>query len=124
MKIIFGDATELAVQQVYTDGNALKIKVVGKTPEELRTIFEDPIKTAKMTVREMESTVATYEGYTDFTGIFCYTGGILEPCLYKVGKTPAERLKDCETGMKAMQSSMDEAVAELTMLIAGMGGGV
>lgn len=124
MKIIFGDATELAVQQVYTDGNALKIKVVGKTPEELRTVFEDPIKTVKMTVKEMESTVDTYEGYTDFTGIFCYTGGILEPCLYKAGKTPAERLEDCETGMKAMQSSMDEAVAELTMLIAGMGGGV
>lgn len=56
--------------------------------------------------------------------IIFYTGGILEPCLYKAGKTPAERLEDCETGMKAMQSSMDEAVAELTMLIAGMGGGV
>lgn len=123
MKIIFGDATELAVQTAYTDGDALKIKVIGKTPEELRTIFEDPIKTTKMTVKEMESTAAVYEGYTDFTGIFCYTGGILEPCLYKVGKTPAERLEECETGMKAIQSSMDEAVAELTMLIAGIQGG-
>lgn len=123
MKIIFGDATEMVVQQVYTDGNALKVKVIGKTPEELRTVFEDPIKTAKMAVRERESTIATYEGYTDFTGIFCYTGGILEPCLYKVGKTLPERLEDCETGMKAMQSSMDKAVAELTMLIAGISGG-
>ncbi len=123
MKIIFGDATEMVVQQVYADGDALKIKTIGKTPEELRTIFEDPIKTAKMTVKEMESMVAMYEGYTDFTGIFCYTGGILEPCLYKVGKTLPERLEDCETGMKAMQSSMDKAVAELTMLIAGISGG-
>lgn len=122
MKIIFGDATELAVQQVYTDGNALKIKVVGKTPEELRTVFEDPIKTVKMTVKEMESTVATYEGYTDFTGIFCYTGGILEPCLCKVGKTTEERLEECKTGMKILQNNMDMAIAELTMAIAVQGG--
>ena len=115
MKIIFGDATEMVVQQVYTDGNALKIKVIGKTPEEMRTVFEDPIKTVKMTVKEMESTVATYEGYTDFTGIFCYTGGILEPCLYKVGKTPAERLEECEENIKALQET---GVTSLDMLAA------
>ncbi len=105
MKIIFGDATELVAQQVYVDGNALKIKVAGKTPEELRTIFEDPIKTAKITVKEMESTVAVYEGYTNYKGTFCYTGGILEPCMYKVGKTPAERLEECEENIKALQET-------------------
>lgn len=122
MKIIFGDATELVVQQVYTDGDALKIKTIGKTSEELRTIFEDPVKTTRMTIKEMESTVAVYEGYTDFTGTFCYTGGILEPCLYKAGKTPAERLEECETGMKVLQNNMDMAIAELTMAIAVQGG--
>lgn len=105
MKIIFGDATELAVQAAYTDGDALKIKVIGKMPEELRTIFEDTIKTAKMTVKERESTVAVYEGYTDFTGIFCYTGGILEPCLYQVGKTTEQRLEECEENIKALQET-------------------
>ncbi len=115
MKIIFNDATELAIQAAYTDGHALKIKVIGKTPEELRAIFEDQIKTTKITVKEMESTVAVYEGYTNYKGTFCYTGGILEPCLYKVGKTPAERLEECEEGIKVLRET---GVASPDMLAA------
>ena len=52
MKIIFNDATELQIQQAVLHGDYLLFKTVSATPEELRKIFEDPVKTKKMTVEE------------------------------------------------------------------------
>ena len=53
MKIIFNDATELQVQQAVLHGDYLLFKTVSAMPEELRKLFEDPVKTKKMTVEEM-----------------------------------------------------------------------
>ena len=62
MKIIFNDATELQVQSVTEKGNSLHIKTIAGTPEQLRAMFEDPIKTRKMIVEERGKQVV-YEGY-------------------------------------------------------------
>ena len=91
MKLIFNDGAELTIQQAYVDSaGALRIKTISATQEQLRALFQDTVKTAKMTVEEMGQTQAVYEGYTRYDGTMVYTGGILEPCLYKKGETPAE----------------------------------
>ena len=70
MKIIFNDATELVVQSasIRTDGSLL-IKSISATEEELRTMFQDEFKTRKMVATERESTVATYENYTNLNAL-------------------------------------------------------
>ena len=52
MKIIFNDATELQVQKVEQKGDYLRVLTVSATPEQLRRIFEDIVKTATMVVEE------------------------------------------------------------------------
>lgn len=41
MKIIFNDATEIAVQQVEPYGDYLRVLTVGNTPEQLKVLFMD-----------------------------------------------------------------------------------
>lgn len=113
MKIIFNDATELTIQsaEIRTDGSLL-IKTISATEEELRTMFQDAFKTKKMTVTERESTVATYENYTNLNALVKYIGGILGVVLYKSDETPEERLNTLET-------TTDDIVLMLADIIGG-----
>lgn len=88
MKIIFNDATEISVQAVKTFGDYLNILTVGNTPEQLRVLFEDAGRTAKMTVQERGQTVGVYEGYTAFHRTEIYTGKIYGVTMYRPERTP------------------------------------
>lgn len=88
MKIIFGDATELTVQAVQPEGDYIRILTVGNTPEQLRVLFSDAVRTQKMTVQERGQTVATYEGYTSYQWSEVRPGKIYAAVMYKPEKTP------------------------------------
>lgn len=88
MKIIFGDATEITVQQVNPYGDYLQVLTVGNTPEQLRVLFSDPTRTAHMVAQERGQTMATYDGYTAFYLTEIYTGQIYGVTMYKPEKTP------------------------------------
>lgn len=88
MKLIYNDATEINVQQVELRGDYLRILVAGTTPEQLKVLFTDTSRTARMIVQERGQTVATYEGYTAFYRTEIYTGKIYGVVLYKANKTP------------------------------------
>lgn len=123
MKIIFNDATELQIQQAVPHGDYLLFKTVSATPEELRKLFEDPVKTKKITVEERGQTVATYEGYTTFYSTTEYIGQIYGVTMYKPGETPEERLTEIETDVEQTNADLQMAIAELTMLISTIQGG-
>lgn len=108
MKIIFNDAAELQVQQVYVDpAGALRIKTISAAQEELVQIFSNQEKTKKITVQERGQTLTEYEKYTRFDGIMSYTGGILEPVLYKEGETPTEKINRLESEKQALQNTVE-----------------
>ena len=121
MKIIFNDATELVVQSasIRADG-CLLIKTISATEEELRSMFQDEFKTKKMTVTERESTVATYENYTDMDAIMKYTAGITGVILYKVGETPAEKTEALASENAELKKTVDmlkECILEMSELV-------
>ena len=121
MKIIFNDATELVVQSasIRADGGLL-IKTISATEEELRSMFQDEFKTKKMTVTERESTVATYENYTNMDAIVKYTAGITGVILYKVGETQAEKteaLASENAGLKKTVDMLQECILEMSELV-------
>ena len=121
MKIIFNDATELVVQSasIRADGSLL-IKTISATEEELRSMFQDEFKTKKMTVAERESTVATYENYTNMDAIVKYTAGITGVILYKVGETQAEKteaLASENAGLKKTVDMLQECILEMSELV-------
>ena len=88
MKIIFNDATEISVQQVEPHGDYLRVLTVGNTPEQLKVLFTDSSRTARIIVQERGQTIATYEGYTAYYRTEIYTGKIYGVVLYKPEKTP------------------------------------
>ena len=108
MKIIFNDATELTIQSasIRADGSLL-IKTISATEEELRSMFQDEFKTKKMTVTERESTVATYENYTNLNALVKYIGGILGVVLYKSDETPEDKLEALEKENAELKANMD-----------------
>lgn len=88
MKIIFNDATEINVQQVETHGDYLRILTVGNTPEQLKVLFMDPSRTARMIVEERGQRGEPLDGYTSFYRTEEYTGKIYGVVMYKPQKTP------------------------------------
>lgn len=121
MKIIFNDASELIVQSasICADGSLL-IKTISATEEELRTMFQDAFKTKKMTVTERESALGEYENYTNMDAIVKYTAGITGVILYKVGKTPAEKMEDLASenaGLKKTVDMLQECILEMSELV-------
>ena len=121
MKIIFNDATELTIQSASIRAyGSLLIKTISATEEELRTMFQDEFKTKKMIVTERESTVATYENYTNMDAIVKYTAGITGVILYKVGETQAEKteaLASEDAGLKKTVDMLQECILEMSELV-------
>ena len=119
MKIIFNDATELVVQSasIRTDGSLL-IKTISATEEELRSMFQDEFKTKKMTVTERESTVATYENYTDLNALVKYIGGILGVVIYREKESPMDRIDALEEHVDNLTEANKSREAETEELIA------
>ena len=119
MKIIFNDATELVVQSasIRVDGSLL-IKTISATEEELRTMFQDKFKTKKMTVTERESTVATYENYTNLNALAKYIGGILGVVMYREKESPMDRIDALEEHVDNLTEANKSREAETAELIA------
>ena len=119
MKIIFNDATELVVQSasIRVDGSLL-IKTISATEEELRTMFQDKFKTQKMTVTERESTVATYENYTNLNALVKYIGGILGLVIYREKESPMDRIDALEEHVDNLTEANKSREAENAELIA------
>ena len=119
MKIIFNDATELVVQSasIRADGSLL-IKTISATEEELRTMFQDEFKTKKMTVTERESTVATYENYTNLNALVKYIGGILGVVIYREKESPMDRIDALEEHVDNLTEANKSREAETAELIA------
>lgn len=114
MKIIFDDATEITVQQVETHGDYLRILTVGNTPEQLKVLFTDASRTARMIVQERGQTVATYEGYTAFYRTEIYTGKIYGVVMYKANRTPEVQSSMVQAAVLVAQTqaqSLDDAQA-------------
>lgn len=114
MKIIFNDAAEINVQQVKNYGDYLQVLTVGNTPEQLKVLFTDASRTARMIVQERGQTVATYEGYTAFYRTEIYTGQIYGVMMYKQETLPAVKSEIQQAAVLVAQmqaQSSDDAQA-------------
>lgn len=119
MKLVFNDATELVIQSadIQSDGGLL-IKTISATEEELRTMFQDEFKIKKLTVTERESTVATYENYTNLNALVKYIGGILGVVIYREKESPMDRIDALEEHVDNLTEANKSREAENAELIA------
>lgn len=108
MKLIFNDATEITVQQVEPHGDYLRVLTVGNTPEQLKVLFTDTSRTARMTVQERGQTVATYEGYTAFYRTEIYTGQIYGVMMYKQETLPEAQSQMVQAAVLVAQMQAQE----------------
>lgn len=114
MKLVYNDATEINVQQVELHGDYLRILVAGTTPEQLKVLFTDTSRTARMIVQERGQTLATYEGYTAFYRTEIYTGQIYGVMMYKQETLPEAQSQMVQAAVLVAQmqaQSLDDAQA-------------
>lgn len=116
MKLIFNDATELNVQIVTCEGDYLNIKTVSATPEQLRQIFEDTLKTKKIIVEE-RGKQAVYEGYTTFYRTEEYAGKIYGVVMYRPEKTPEAQKEVQEAALMVAQIQAQELPDEQALTV-------
>ena len=108
MKLIFNDATEITVQQVAPHGDYLRVLTVGNTPEQLKVLFTNSTRTARMIVQERGQTVATYEGYTAFYCTEIYTGQIYGVMMYKQETLPEAQSQMVQAAVLVAQMQAQE----------------
>lgn len=108
MKLIFNDATEITVQQVEPRGDYLRVLTVGNTPDQLKVLFTDSSRTARMIVQERGQTVATYEGYTAFYRTEIYTGQIYGVMMYKQETLPEAQSQMVQAAVLVAQMQAQE----------------
>lgn len=119
MKLVFNDATELVIQSAdIQPGGGLLIKTISATEEELRSMFQDEFKIKKLTVTERESTVATYENYTNLNALVKCIGGILGVVIYREKESPMDRIDALEEHVDNLTEANKSREAENAELIA------
>lgn len=116
MILKFNDATEIQVQQVTETGGRLQVLVANTTPEHLRVLFTDPLKTQHMRVEEREQLVGEYEGYTEFFRTEEYTGKLYGVVVNQVGKSTEERLASMEQGQDELKEAQEQDAKQITDL--------
>ena len=109
--IVFNDATEVSVQDVKCHGDYLMIKSL-VAPAQLRTMFEDPLKTSKIQVKERGQILATYEGYTQFYRTEEYTGQIYGVTMYCPERTPEIQAERQQAAITVAQIQAQELTDE------------
>ncbi|QDW73099.1 hypothetical protein FND36_02985 [Lachnospiraceae bacterium KGMB03038] len=117
MKIIFNDATELQVQQVQQHGDYLRILTVSATPDQLRGIFEDQVKTANMVVEERGQRGEPLDGYTTFYRTEEYTGQIYGVVMYKPDRTPEIQTEKAQAAVLVAQIQAQELTDEQAITV-------
>ena len=123
--LIFNDSQSLEVQAVYREGDAIHVRVIHVTPDELKGCFKDEFLTRNMILKENNKEIEVYENYTVFSYIKEDAGGIYEVEMVQEGKDIKTRIDEAEMAAQDAQrtanesvTAMQEAIAELTMLIA------
>lgn len=116
MILKFNDATELQVQSVEPVGQGLRILVIGTTPEQLRTLFSDKVKTKVMKVEERGQLIATYENYTEYDHTEEYPGKIYGIVMDQVGKSMEEQLQEKDEQIHNLTKELKNANAQITDL--------
>lgn len=71
-----------------------------------------------MTVTERESTVATYENYTNLNALVKYIGGILGVVIYREKESPMDRIDALEEHVDNLTEANKSREAENAELIA------
>lgn len=116
MILKFNDATELQIQSAKIVGQGLRILAVGTTPEQLRTLFSDKVKTKVMKVEERGQLIATYENYTEYDHTEEYPGQIYGIAMNQVGKSLEEQLQEKDEQIKSLTEELKNANAQITDL--------
>ena len=116
MILKFNDATELQIQSAEQVGQGLRILAINTTPEQLREIFSDKIKTKVMKIEERGQTLAVYENYTEYDHTEEYPGKIYGIVMDQVGKSIEEQLQEKDEQIHNLTKELKNANAQITDL--------
>lgn len=116
MKLKFNDATELQIQSAELIDQGLRILAIGTTPERLREIFSDKVKTKVIKVEERGQLIATYENYIEYDHTEEYEGKIYGIVMNQIGKSIEKQLQEKNEQIKKLTEELQNANKQITDL--------
>lgn len=115
--IILNDGRKVEVQKVEKHGGSLKIRMLLQTSDQLKSYFADAFSTKKITEKD-DGKETVYENYAELSYIKEETGGIWEVELSQTDASVDEKLKQLEIQTEKNAENLEQAIAELTIMMA------
>lgn len=118
-KLIFNDGRSVEVQQVIIGEGVMHIRMILQTSDQLKAFFKDSFATARMTEQE-NGKESVYENYTKLSYIKEEAGGIWEVEMLQPEADVNTRLAEVEQQTQSNADALQEAIVELTTMMAAM----
>lgn len=118
--VIFNDGRQMTIQKMSADGGVLHLRMILQTSEQLKAFFQDKFATAKMRELENGKELTVYEGYTTLSYIKEEAGGIWEVEMLQPEADLNTRMSELEAQAQNNTKVLEQAIVELTMMIASL----
>ncbi len=119
--VIFNDGRQMTVQKMVANGGVLHLRMILQTSDQLKAFFQDKFATAKMRELENGKELSVHEGYTVLSYIKEEAGGIWEVEMLQPEADLNTRITELEVQAQNNAQVLEQAIVELTMMIASFG---
>ena len=123
-KLILNDSRQIEVQSASASAGVFRARFINTNVDTLEAMFSSEFATSKMTFVESGKVTNTFENYTVFKSVKKECGGIYEVELVQAEADTATRIANLEKRAQENAETMEQGLAEITMLISSLFGGV
>lgn len=118
MELLLSGGKKITIQSVETLGSIVNIKIISTTYEELKQLFKEEHISEIHVTDDIEEKVLL--GYTQVNFVKENLGGIWEVELAQKDTDPIKKISETEENLKKLESTIQQALAELTMMVSSL----
>jgi uncharacterized phage infection (PIP) family protein YhgE len=123
-KLVLNDSRQIEVQSAVASGGVFHARMINTSVETLEAMFSSEFATQKMTLVENGKVTNTFENYKVFKSVKKECGGIYEVELVQEEADTATKIANLEKMAQDNAETIEQGLAEITMLISSLVGGV
>lgn len=123
-KLVLNDSRQIEVQSASASAGVFRARMINTNIDTLEAMFSSEFATQKMTLVENNKVTNSFENYTVFKSVKKECGGIYEVELVQAEADTATKIANLEKKAQENEETIQQGLAEITMLISSLIGGV
>lgn len=123
-KLVLNDSRQIEVQSANASAGVFRARMINTNFDALEAMFSSEFATRKMTLVENGKITNSFENYTVFKSVKKECGGIYEVELVQAEADTATKIANLEKMAQDNAETIEQGLAEITMLISSLFGGV